>query len=95
MKCLVTLAEAKEVAKKLKLNLKKYPLKKWRDALCVEMEHGSHDKRTNVTGNNLLKTGKIALAHIVEFPDYYERLKKMEKQADKYWKGKKRSQIIL
>ena len=94
MKCLVTLVEAKEVARKLKLDLKKYPLKRWRYAMCVEMEHGSHNKRTNVTKNNLVKTGKIALAHVIEFPDYYERLEKMEKKAYGYWKSKKRPSLL-
>jgi hypothetical protein len=27
-------------------------------------------------------TGKIALAHLNEFPDYYTRLEKMEREAE-------------
>jgi hypothetical protein len=42
----------------------------------VELEHGSIDKRTNVTNNDLILTGKIALAHLYELPYYYKRLKK-------------------
>jgi len=30
-------------------------------------------------------TGKIALAHLNEFADYYTRLAKMEKEADAFW----------
>jgi hypothetical protein len=32
-----------------------------------------------------LMTGKIALAHLNEFPDYYTRLAAMEKDAHEYW----------
>ncbi len=59
----------------------------------VELEHGKIDKETNVTNDNLILTGKIAMAHLREFPDYYRRLSKMEKEADKYW-NKKRKYIL-
>jgi hypothetical protein len=45
------------------------------------LEHGLHDPVTNVTGSDPIVTGKIALAHLNEFPDYYTRLARMEKQA--------------
>jgi hypothetical protein len=54
----------------------------------VELEHGSHDEETNVTNDDPLTTGKIALAHLKEFPDYYTRLDKMEKEAEDYWDNK-------
>jgi hypothetical protein len=60
--------------------------------LLVELEHGwygSNPEITNVTNNNLMDTGKIALAHLLEFPDYYTRLKRMEKDGDLYWNGRK------
>jgi Protein of unknown function (DUF5661) len=37
----------------------------------VELEHGLHDSSMNVTGDDPVFTGKIALAHLNEFPDYY------------------------
>jgi hypothetical protein len=49
--------------------------------LGVELEHGTHDPQTNVTGDDPTVTGKIALAHLNEFPDYYTRLEAMEEQA--------------
>ena len=55
--------------------------------LAVELEHGLHDPETNVTGNDPIMTGKIALAHLKEFPDYYTRLDKLEKEAEEYWAG--------
>jgi len=47
----------------------------------VELEHGLHDPATNVTDDDPLSTGKIALAHLNEFADYYTRLAKMEAEA--------------
>ncbi len=48
----------------------------------VELEHGLHDPATNVTGDDPLVTGKIALAHLNELADYYTRLAKMEAGAE-------------
>ncbi len=54
----------------------------------VELEHGLHDPATNVTNDDLLITGKIALAHLNEFPDYYDRLEVMEEEAKRYWSSR-------
>ncbi len=51
----------------------------------TELEHGKVSSQTNVTGDDPLTTGKIALAHLNEFPDYYKRLKVLEKEAKAYW----------
>jgi Protein of unknown function (DUF5661) len=52
--------------------------------LDVELEHGLTDLKTNVTQDDELTTGKIALAHLNEFPDYYTRLQKMEDEAKEF-----------
>ncbi len=52
-----------------------------RRGMEVELEHGSADPSTDVTGDDPLVTAKIALAHLREFPDYYDRLEVMERQA--------------
>jgi hypothetical protein len=57
----------------------------------VELEHGQRDPRTDVTGDDPILTGKIALAHLREFPDYYTRLDRLETEAEEYWKEKKKS----
>jgi len=49
----------------------------------VELEHGLHDAATNVTDDDAVTTGKIALAHLNEFPDYYTRLAQMEAEAER------------
>jgi hypothetical protein len=41
-----------------------------------------------VTGDDPIVTGKIALAHMKEFPDYYERLERLEREADRDWAEK-------
>jgi hypothetical protein len=56
----------------------------------MELEHGRRDPATDVTGDDLLLTGKIALAHLNEFPDYYQRLARMEEEARAYWLGEAR-----
>lgn len=53
--------------------------------LDVELEHGQRDAATNVTDDDELVTGKIARAHLNEFPDYYTRLATMEAEAERYW----------
>jgi hypothetical protein len=39
-------------------------------------------------------TGKIALAHLTEFPDYYTRLAKLEEEAKSFWDSKKLKKTI-
>ena len=50
--------------------------------LGVELEHGTHDPQTDVTGNDAVMTAKIAWAHLKELPDYYTRLAVMESEAE-------------
>jgi len=56
-------------------------IEQFRMGLDVELEHGLVDSHTNVN-NDPIRTQKIALAHLNEFPDYYTRLGKMEKEAE-------------
>ena len=57
-------------------------LEQFRRGLTVELEHGAIDPETNVTGDDLVLTGKIAWAHLKEIRDYYTRLAKMESEAE-------------
>jgi Protein of unknown function (DUF5661) len=58
-----------------------FDVEQFRSGMDVELEHGVHDGATNVTDDDPIVTGKIALAHLNEFPDYYTRLERMEEQA--------------
>lgn len=60
----------------------KFDVEQFRMGLHVELEHGTHDPNTDVTQDDPIVTGKIALAHLNEFPDYYIRLEKMEEEAE-------------
>ncbi len=80
--------EAKEIGEKLGIDWSKFDVEEFRMGMDVELEHGSHDPITNVSNDDPLTTGKIALAHLTEFPDYYTRLREMEDEAEKEWKEK-------
>jgi Protein of unknown function (DUF5661) len=90
----VTLQEVKKIGAKLKVDFTVLEPKTLQSGMNIELEHGYIDPRTNVTNNDLTLTAKIALAHIVEFPDYYARLKQMEEVGKKYWKNRKKSNIF-
>lgn len=77
-----TIDQAREIGDKLGIDWGRIDLEQFRMGLEVELEHGLHDPATDVTGNDPILTGKIALAHLNEFADYYTRLKKMEQEAD-------------
>jgi hypothetical protein len=80
-----TAEEAKAIGEKLGLKWDKFDVDQFKKGMEVELEHGSRDSLTNVTNGDPLMTGKIALAHLNEFPDYYDRLEKMEKEAEEFW----------
>jgi hypothetical protein len=80
-----TADEAKKIGEKLGIKWDKFDVDQFRRGMKVELEHGLISPKTNVTDDDPLMTGKIALAHLNEFPDYYDRLEKMEKEADKFW----------
>lgn len=85
MKKKFTEEQAKETGDKLGIKWDKFDVDQFRRGMDVELEHGTRDPLTNVTEDDILITGKIALAHLNEFPDYYDRLEKMEKEAEEFW----------
>ena len=80
--------QAKAIGDRLGVDWSRFDVEQFRIGMDVELEHGLRDVLTNVTEDDPLVTGKIALAHLNEFPDYYTRLEKMEKEAEKYWENK-------
>ncbi len=87
--------EILEMMNNLNVNLDVVTLETMMEGIKVEMEHGLVDSRTNISNDDLLTTMKIALAHLVEYPDYYRRLKTMESQAEKYWSTRTKPEIFL
>ena len=80
-KATFTLDQAKAIGGQLGVSWDKFDVAQFLSGLGVELEHGSVTPRTDVTHDDPLLTGKIALAHLTEFPDYYTRLAKMEAEA--------------
>lgn len=80
-----SLADAQAIGSELGIDWATSPFdaEQFRMGMNVELEHGSHDPQTDVTHNDPFTTGKIALAHLHEFPDYYTRLERMEEEARK------------
>jgi hypothetical protein len=79
--------KARKIGAELEIDWARIELEEFRRGMEVELEHGRRDPATDVTGDDLLLTGKIALAHLNEFPDYYIRLARMEEEARVFWQG--------
>lgn len=63
--------------------------KEFKEGLKVEKEH------KDVTGGDPVTTAKIAIAHLKEMPDYYQKLENMEKKGEKEGENsKKRREIV-
>ena len=80
--------EAKRVGDAIGVDWNRFDLEQFRAGMDVEFEHGSHDPQTDVTGDDPILTGKIVLAHMKEFSDYYERLERMEAEAERSLAGR-------
>jgi len=77
-----TTEQARQIGEMLGIDWKRFDVEQFRMGLDVELEHGLVDPSTNVTGDDPILTGKIALAHLNEVADYYTRLYKMEREAE-------------
>ena len=74
--------EARKIGDELGIDWSQVDIEQFRMGLAVELEHGRHDPETDVTRDDPITTGKIALAHLREIPDYYTRLDRMEREAE-------------
>jgi hypothetical protein len=86
----LTMEDARRIGELLGVDWTRFDVEQFRMGLEVELEHGLRDPSTNVTDNDLVMTGKIALAHLNEFGDYYTRLAAMEEEAKRHRAAKKR-----
>ena len=79
--------DARRIGKAIGIDWSSAPfdVEQFRAGLDVELEHGRQDPATDVTGDDPEMTGKIALAHLNEFADYYTRLERMEEEAKRDW----------
>ncbi len=81
-----SLEEALEIGNQLGIKWDKFDVEQFVLGLNVELEHGSKNILTNITNDDHMITGKIAWAHLNEFPDYYVRLARMEEEGEAYYK---------
>jgi hypothetical protein len=79
---------AKEIGENIGIDWNDVKLEEFTKGINVEFEHGKKFPETNVTNDDKVLTGKIAWAHLKEFPDYYSRLANLETEAGEYWKSK-------
>jgi hypothetical protein len=79
-----TAEEAREIGSRIGIAWDRatFSVREFREGLDAELEHGSRNPLTDVTGDDPDLTGKIAWAHLIEAPDYYDRLARMESEAD-------------
>lgn len=82
--------EARQTGEQLGIDWSRFDVEQFRMGLDVELEHGLVDMETNVTYDDFILTGKIALAHLKEFPDYYTRLAKLEDEAEREWEAREK-----
>jgi hypothetical protein len=79
-----TSEEARSLGEQLGIDWTSSPfdVEQFRAGMDVELEHGTRDPETDVTGDDPVLTAKIALAHLRELPDYYARLARMEAEGE-------------
>lgn len=87
-------SQVEKIGKKLGVDFNVVSVATLHAGMKVELEHGRRCSLTNVTNDDLELTAKIALAHLMEFIDYYEELEKMEEKLKNRWKGKKKPHIF-
>lgn len=85
-----TIKDAMWFVNEMGITLDKFSIKDLLIGLNIELEHGMVNPITNVTNDDLLTTGKIALAHLMEYPNYYNEeygLPAMEKELERRLKN--------
>lgn len=79
--------DAKMVGDRLGVDWARFDVDQFQKGMEVELEHGTRDPAANVTDDDMVLTGKIALAHLNQIPDYYDRLEQMTVEAEAYWEA--------
>jgi hypothetical protein len=77
----ISFEETRSVESQIGTDWAKIDLEPFRHGLEVELEHGAYDRETNITGDDLILTGKIASVYLTEVHDYYRWLNQIESEA--------------
>lgn len=86
-----TLEDALYFINEMGITLDKFSIKDLLRGINIELEHGKTNPLTNVTNDDLMMTGKIALAHLMEYPNYYNEdygLPAMERELERRLKNR-------
>ena len=86
-----TLEDAVYFINEMDITLDKFSIKDLLNGINIELEHGKINPLTNVTNDDLIMTGKIALAHLIEYPNYYNEeygLPAMERELERRLKNR-------
>lgn len=67
------LPDALYAAEQLGIRFDQFSPEEFLTGVNIELEHGTINKKTNVTNDDLITTAKIALAHLNEFSNYYNK----------------------
>jgi len=81
--------EAKRVGESLHIDWEQVDLEEFRQGLMGKHKPGAIDPETGQTYESVLLTGKVVLAHMEEFPDYFSRLAKLKEEVDEYKSGRR------
>ncbi len=94
----LTVNEVKEIGDRIGIDWDQVDFGEFMQGVKEELEHGCTFaivcEQTNVTGDDLEATAKIALAHLYEVPDYYTRLEKLEEEGEEFWEKNDSKQWI-
>lgn len=96
----LTLKKAHEIGQIIGIDWSRFDLGELRQGIKEEMEHGTlYGDDTRVHDDSYTAAGRIALAHLKEVPDYYQRLEDLEKDSKETWgegeeEEKKRKQWV-
>ena len=76
--------EAQRIGESLHLDWDRIDLEQFRQGLMGEVDEANMDPETGRTYDSVLLSGKLVVAHMQEFPDYFTRLKKLKAEADQH-----------
>jgi hypothetical protein len=79
--------EARRIGESLHIDWDQIDLEQFRQGLMGNHEQEAIDPETGLTYDGVLLSGKLVLAHMQEFPDYFTRLAKLKAEADQYRTG--------
>ena len=76
--------EARRIGEALHLDWDRIDLEQFRQGLMGEVDQANMDPETGRTYDSVLLSGKLVVAHMQEFPDYFTRLEKLKAEADRH-----------